>query len=293
MKNLRLHIVLLIGLVAISCSSEKKVFESTGEKKVKKEKQYVAVTKYNKLLKSNNSEAKFNAGVAYFDKKNYVKALGLFEDIISVYRGTSKASEVQYYYAFCSYNMGDYIVAGYQFRSFAKNFPDNEHTELCAYMGALCYYHNSPVYSLDQTDTETAINELQKFINQYPQSQYVAECNTKLDELRGKLEYKSYNSAMLYYHMGNYKSAIVAFGSHIKDYPDTKYNEEFTFLIMKAYYLLAVNSIESKKQERFKAAIDNYAKFAERFPKSEYSEEAEKIYTESAKHLEKYKKSTS
>jgi len=157
----------------------------------------------------------------------------------------------------------------------------------------LCYYHNSPPYSLDQSDTETAINELQRFVNQYPQSEHVADCNAKLDELRGKLQYKSYENAMLYYKMANYKSAIVAFNSHIKDFPDTEHNEELAFLIIKSYYLLAINSVESKKQERFKAAIDNYVKFVERFPKSLYIREAEKIYMESAKHLEKYKKSTS
>jgi len=293
MNKLRIHIVLLISAIVFSCNSEKKVFESTSNKKAKKEKKAIAVTKYNKLLRSNNSEAKYKAAVEYFDKKSYTKALTLFEDILSIYRGTSREPEVQYYYAFCSYNMGDYIVAGYQFRTFSKKFPINEHAEICSYMGALCYYHNSPVYSLDQTDTETAINELQRFVNQYPQSEHVADCNAKLDELREKLQYKSYESAMLYYNMANYKSAIVAFKSHIKDFPETKHNEELNFLTIKSYYLLAINSIESKKQERFKAAIDNYVKFVERFPKSIYSKEAERIYTESLKHLEKYKKSTS
>jgi outer membrane protein assembly factor BamD len=293
MKKLPLHIIFLISVIAFSCHSEKKVFESTSEKKAKKEKKGVALSKYNKLLKSNNAEAKYNAGVDYFNKKNYSKAIGLFEDVISVYRGTSKAPEVQYYYAFCSYNMGDYIVAGYQFRTFSKNFPNNEHAELCVYMGALCYYHNSPAYSLDQSETETAINELQKFVNQFPQNENVPECNKKLDELREKLEYKSYKSSMLYYNMGRYKSAIVAFNSHIKDFPETKYNEELAFLTMKCYYLLAVNSVESKKHERYKAAIDNYVKFVARFPKSDYLKEAEKIYTESSKFHERHKKLTS
>jgi len=293
MKKLRLPILLLISVIVFSCNSEKKVFESTKDKKTKKERTSIAVTKYNKLLRSNNSEAKYNAAVAYFEKKSYIKALALFEDVLPVYRGTSRAPEVQYYYAFCNYNMGDFIVAGYQFRTFSKNFPNNEHAELCAYMGALCYYHNSPPYSLDQSDTETAIEELQRFVNQYPQSEHITDCNAKLDELREKLQLKSYENAMLYYNMGNYKSAIVAFSSHIKDFPDTKHNEELAFLTIKSYYLLAINSVESKKQERFKAAIDNYVKFVERFPNSLYIKEAEKIYMESLKHLEKYKKSTS
>lgn len=295
MGKFLLQIILIMSIVVFSCNSEKKVYDPSAYKKTSKAKSSssLAISKYNKLLKGNNSEAKFNAAVAYYENKDYSKALGLLEDVISVYRGTDKASEVQYYYAFCSYKMGDYIVAGYQFRTFAKNFPSNERAELCAYMSALCYYQNSPVYSLDQSETETAINELQRFSNQYPNSEHVAECNAKLDELRGKLEYKSYKSALLYFNIGYYKSAIVAFNIHLKDYQDSKHAEELTFLTVKCWYLLGINSVESKKQERFKAVIDNYVKFVEAFPKSLYLKEGEKMYSESLKQLEKYKKSTS
>lgn len=264
---------------------------SLGKKKNKDKKAKEAgfvLTKYNKLLKSNDSEAKYTAAVNYFEKKDYQKALLLFEDLLTVYRGTPRAAEVQYYYAFCSYNTKDYIIAGYQFKSFVKNFPDNEHTEFCAYMNASCYYYNSPPYSLDQTDTEAAIKEFQHFMNIYPKSEYVKDCNEKLDILRGKLERKSYENAMLYYNISNYKSAIITFENHLKDFPETKHTEECSFLTLKSYYLLAKNSIETKKYERFKITIDSYVKFAEKFPNSIYQREAEKIYSNALQQLEKY-----
>lgn len=285
--NITFVLFLLLGFA--SCS-EKKVYESTS--KEKKKKSGITIGKFNKLVKSTDIDAKYAAAVKYFKKEDYTKALTLFEELMSVFRGTAKAEEVHYYYAYCNYNLDDYIVAGYHFRNFVKTFPGSIHTEECAYMNAYCFYLSSPTYSLDQVDTKLAIKEFQRFTNQYPKSTRIAECNTMLDKLRGKLERKSYENAMLYYNMVDYKAAVVAFGNHTKDFPESKHVEELNYLTIKSYYLLALNSIESKKQERFKAAVDTYLKYVDTFPKGGYLKEAEMIYSSALKNLEKYNKPT-
>lgn len=285
--NITFVLFLLLGFA--SCS-EKKVYESTS--KEKKKKSGLTIGKFNKLVKSTDIDAKYAAAVKYFKKEDYTKALTLFEELMSVFRGTAKAEEVHYYYAYCNYNLDDYIVAGYHFRNFVKTFPSSIHTEECAYMNAYCFYLSSPTYSLDQVDTKLAIKEFQRFTNQYPKSTRIAECNTMLDKLRGKLERKSYENAMLYYNMVDYKAAVVAFGNHTKDFPESKHVEELNYLTIKSYYLLALNSIESKKQERFKAAVDTYLKYVDTFPKGGYLKEAEMIYSSALKNLEKYNKPT-
>lgn len=285
--NITFVLFLLLGFA--SCS-EKKVYESTS--KEKKKKSGLTIGKFNKLVKSTDIDAKYAAAVKYFKKEDYTKALTLFEELMSVFRGTAKAEEVHYYYAYCNYNLDDYIVAGYHFRNFVKTFPGSIHTEECAYMNAYCFYLSSPTYSLDQVDTKLAIKEFQRFTNQYPKSTRIAECNTMLDKLRGKLERKSYENAMLYYNMVDYKAAVVAFGNHTKDFPESKHVEELNYLTIKSYYLLALNSIESKKQERFKAAVDTYLKYVDTFPKGGYLKEAEMIYSSALKNLEKYNKPT-
>jgi len=292
LKQLKISIIAILLLSIVSCHNEKKVYESDANSG--KHKRFdVTLGKFNKLVKSSDMDAKYAAAVKYFDKEDYTKALTLFEELMSVYRGTAKAEEVNYYYAYCNYNLGDYLVAGYQFRNYAKMFPNSKHAEECAYMNAYCFYLNSPEYSLDQIDTKLAIKEFQRFTNQYPKSGRIPECNEILDKLRGKLEQKSYENAMLYYNMSDYKASIVAFSNHLKDFPDSKHVEELNYLTIKCYYLLALNSIESKKQERFKLAVDSYFKFVDTFPKSEYLKEAEMIYSSALKDLEKYNKPTS
>jgi outer membrane protein assembly factor BamD len=238
-------------------------------------------------------EAKYAAAIRYFEKEDYAHALTLLEELMSVYRGTTRAEEVHYYYAYCNYNLEDYLVAGYQFRNYVKTFPAGKHTEECAYMNAYCFYLNSPEYSLDQIDTKLAIREFQRFTNNYPKSEKIPLCNEILDKMRAKLDRKSYENAMLYYNMGDYRASAVAFGNHIREFPDSKHVEELNYLIIKSYYLLALNSIESKKQERFRSAVDTYIKFVDTYPKSEYLRSAESIYTSALKNLEKYNKPTS
>lgn len=295
MQKKVLYILLGLSLLFVfdSCNSEKKVYDSETTTKTRTKRNRMVVGKFNKLVRFGDSDTKYAAAVKYFEKGDYSRALILFEELMTAFRGTAKGEEVHYYYANCNYNLEDYILAGYHFRTFVKNYPDSKHVEFCAYMNAYCFYLSSPEYSLEQVDTYLAIKEFERFTTKYPKSEKIAESNEILDKLRGKLEKKSYESCMLYYNMTNYKAAIVAFANHIKDFSDTKHEEELKFLTIKSYYLLANNSIESKKQERYKSAIESYIKFVDMHPKSKYIKDAENIYSNALRNLEKYNKPTS
>ena len=47
----------------------------------------------------------------------------IYEELISAYRGTGRAADVYYKYAYCEYNLGDLIMANYRFRQFHQDFP--------------------------------------------------------------------------------------------------------------------------------------------------------------------------
>jgi outer membrane protein assembly factor BamD len=246
-------------------------------------------SKYDKLVKSTDLDKKYEAAMKYYEKGNYVKAITLLEELVSVYRGTAKAETILFYYAYTNYNLGDYILASYHFKNFVKTYPNSGHAEECAYMAAYCYYLNSPPYSLDQTDTRAAMREFQSFVNQYPKSLRLSGANEIIDKLRAKLEKKSYEIAKLYYHIGDYKASIYAFKNVLNDFPDTKYREELSYLIIKSSYLFAINSIDSKKEERLKSTIEAYHNFVDNFAQSSYAKDAESIYESAVKMKEKIK----
>jgi len=239
------------------------------------------------MLKSTDLEAKQAYAIKLYEKKKYYKALPLFEELITMFRGTKKSEMTYYYYAYTNYYLEDYETAAYDFGNFANSFPTSQFAEECAYMHSYCYYLDSPEYALDQTNTVKALNELQLFIDQYPHSSRIEECNKLIDKLRYKLETKDYENAKLYYHMEEYKSSYTAFRNLLKDYPATIYREESLFLSFKSAYLLAENSIESKKSERYSSALSAYSEFNSAYPESRYKKEADGILEDCKKRLEK------
>ncbi|MCB9185654.1 MAG: outer membrane protein assembly factor BamD [Flavobacteriales bacterium] len=244
---------------------------------------------YQKVLKSNDFDKKFDMAKLMYDNGKYQKAFPLLEELITVFRGTSRAEDVYYYYAYCNYHLGDYMLAGYHFDNFVRTFPRSIRAEDAQFMNAKCYFLDSPEPSLDQTSTYKAIDELQLFINKYPESEKVDECNDLIDRLRFKLETKSYNLAKLYYRVGEYKAAIFALRNTLEEYPDTKFREEIGFMILRSSYLLADNSIDEKKIKRFEQAIEECDQFVERFPRSKDLREAENIKENCKRELEKIK----
>ena len=56
---------------------------------------------------------------------------------------------------------------------FVKNYPKSSKLEESAYLSAHSHFLASPVYSLDQKDTQEAITALQNFLYKYPESDKV------------------------------------------------------------------------------------------------------------------------
>ena len=233
--------------------------------------------KYQKVLKSNDYEFKLAQAKVYYEKEDFNKAMPLFNELSSILRGTDKAEEVDYYYAYCNYSIGENLMAAYLFDRFFKTYTKSEHREESAYMIAFCYYLEAPIYSLDSKNTNKAIKQLQTFINQYPSSDRVEECNKLIDELRLKLSEKAFQNAKQYYTTEHYKSSIIALSNVLIDFPDTDKREEIRFLILDSSYLLAINSISIKKQERLEEVLELYEMFVDNYNDSIFLKEAKDI----------------
>lgn len=244
---------------------------------------------YQKLLKSGDYELKYKKAIEYYEKGDYTRALPLLEELVTVMRGTKRAEKIHYYFAQSNYQLEDLLLASYHFKDFARTYPQSEYAEEATYLSAYCFYLTSPPYSLDQANTISAIQEMQVFINLYPGSTHLQECNQIIDKLRLKLENKAYDISKLYYNTANYKAAMVALHNFRKDYPDSKYREDATYLELKSSHLLAINSIESKMPERLKTTQDLCVKYLDTFPKGKYNSSVEGIF-ETSKRMSSHNK---
>lgn len=230
-------------------------------------------SEFEKLRISNDTELVYKKAMQYYDNKDYYKAQILIEQIIGRYRGKKEAEELYFRYAYTHYYLSNYILAASYFQNFANTYLTSPLREEAAYMSAYCNYLQSPDYKLDQTFTLKAIDELQTFINTYPESKRADKANDLIDELRLKLENKAFHEATLYLDLRQYQAAIVSLQNILKDFPDTKNNEQIRYLIVKANYELALRSIYSKKENRFEQVQTSAELFKSKYPTSKYRKE--------------------
>jgi len=231
-------------------------------------------SKYQKLLKSTDYEEKYQMAFVYYHQGDFYRAIQLFDQVTPFFRGTDRAETIAYHYAYAHFNQKDYVLASFYFKRFSETFPRSKFVEESTFMSAYCKYLDSPVHSLDQTNTKEAIQELQLFINRFPTSERVAKANRLIDDLRDKLELKEMEIARLYFRMEFYNTAITAFKNILIEFPDTDFREEIMFTILKAHYNFASNSIDARKEERFRNALEAYDNFIAQFPASNFAREA-------------------
>jgi outer membrane protein assembly factor BamD len=248
----------------------------------------ISCSDYQKLLKSDDAELKYNKAVEYFDKGDFMRASTLFDAIATYYKGTDRSETVLNYIAKSYMGQKDYYSASEYFKTYVKTYPKGKYAAESKYMIGYCFYLDSPDARLDQTPTLNAISALQEFIDVYPESDKVPEANKLLDELTNKLAYKAYLNAKLYYDLGNYlgnnyESAVITAQNALKKYTSTKYREELIMLILDSKFEQAVQSVEEKKVERYRNAIDEYYNYINEYPTGKFRKQADKIFEESKK----------
>jgi outer membrane protein assembly factor BamD len=247
----------------------------------------VSCTGYNKVLKSDDYPAKFEMANQLYDDGQELRSITLYEQVYQRMPKTGEG-ELAYFRIGKAYYLGsDYYMAGYYLGQFSQRFASSPKAEEALFLSAMCSVQNSPEFSLDQNETDLAINDLQQFIDRFPASTLVDSCNSIIDGLRFKLEKKEFNSVKLYSKTENYRAAASAAVTFLSDYPMSQFNEEVSYLLVRNSYLLSKNSVESKKMERIDQTIERYRTFVASFPDSKYISAATSYYEEM--ELEKLK----
>ena len=243
---------------------------------------------YNKLLKSTDYEYKYEAAKNYFAKGQYNRSATLLNELITILKGTDKAEESLYMLGMSYYNQKDYQTAAQTFITYFNTYPRGTFTELARFHAGKSLFLDTPEPRLDQSSTYQAIQQLQMFMEYFPNSTKKQEAQDMIFALQDKLVLKELYSAKLYYNLGNYlgnnyESCVITAQNALKDYPYTDYREELSILILRARHEMAIYSVEDKKMDRYRETVDEYYAFKNEFPESKYLKEAEKIFNESQK----------
>ena len=150
--------------------------------------------------------------------------------------------------AYTYYHTGEYITASHYFSNFVSTFYNSKNKEEADFMAAYSHYKLSPNYKLDQSYSQKSIDAMQAFVNKYPDSKRLAECNKLMDEMRKNWKRKRTSKDCFYYKLGQYQSAVKSFEILLKDFPGSAFETEAKYLLVKSSFELAENSIEEKKK---------------------------------------------
>lgn len=248
----------------------------------------VGCSKFRKIQKSGDWKVKYEAALEYYENEDYHRTIILLEDILPIIRGTEEAELGNFYLAYSYYYQKQYILSAHHFDEFVRIYGRSEYVMEAAYMHAYSLYLQSPDFQLDQTVTYEAVTAMQKFINKYPASEYAPEADRIIDDMQRKLEKKAYEQCKLYYKLRRYKAALVVYDNFSKDFPDSDYNEEVSYLEIETSYDYAKESIQKRQEERYKNTVDFYLSFLEKYPNSKYLKDAEKIYADCIEEITKF-----
>ncbi|MDR1357343.1 MAG: outer membrane protein assembly factor BamD [Tannerellaceae bacterium] len=248
---------------------------------------------YNKVLKSTDYELKYTYAKKYFNAKQYTKSATLLEDLIVVLKGTNNAEESLYLLAQSYYGQKDYQTASQYFNTYYTTYPKGEYVELARYYSGYGLYLDSPDVRLDQAQTYKALEDLQLYLEYYPQSERAADAQDIMFELQEKLAYKELLATKLYYNLGphqayignNYLAGIITAQNALRDYPYSKYREDFIYLMLQSKYELALVSVDEKLQGRYRDVVDEYYNYVNEFPEGKYRRQAQRYFDYAGKRI--------
>lgn len=245
---------------------------------------------YNKILKSTDYELKYSYAKKYFNAKQYSKSATLLVNWLQSLKEQLMPRSPWYLLAQSYYGQKDYQTASQYFETYYTTYPKGEFTELSRFYSGYGLYLDSPDPRLDQSQTYKAIEQLQLYLEYYPQSERAEEAQNIMFELQEKLAYKELMATRLYFNLGtymgnNFQSCVITAQNALKNYPYSKYREEFMFLIIRAKYELALVSVEEKLQGRYRDVVDEYYNYMNEYPEGNYVKQVTKFYDYASKRI--------
>ncbi len=247
-------------------------------------------SEYQKALKSTETKVKYELAEKFYNEEDYKRANRLFEQIAPKYIGKPQGERVMFFFADSYFKTKNYYLSGFQFERFVRSYPNSDKIQEASFLGAKSYYNLSPVYSLDQTDTDKALQKLQLFINTYPESEFLEEANEMAKDLTTKKEKKLFQIAKQYNKIGEFNfpflvSAIAAFDNFITDNPGSVFTEDALYYRFEATTSLAFNSTSNKQVERLNEAKEAYDKLFKSFPETKFQKKANNLLARIDKQL--------
>jgi len=197
------------------------------------------------------AQEQLQAGMAFYDAKDYKKAIGDFDKVVRFYPNSIHAPIAQYYIGRSYENMEEYFHSYLAYQKVVDTYPHAKNREeiiMRQYNIGVMFYEGkkATVMGLPILPAiDKGIEIFERVINNSPYGEYADKSQFKMGE-----SYKKTN---------RFAEAAMAFQKLVNDYPKSNLVEQANYQVAECGYLASLGY--SYDQETTNAAIDKFEDF--------------------------------
>jgi outer membrane protein assembly factor BamD len=171
------------------------------------------------VVKNASADELYRQAEDLYQKKDYVRAVEVLENLKSGHPDFKKMAEVHLKIADGLFNNGAYDKAVARYSVFTELFPGNKEVPRAKYYTALAYFNQIKPTDRDSTAILGAANALKALVEDPQAGEWGKKADEKLQECRKMLAEKEWEKARTYVSMGKYQSARIAAKRVLDEYP--------------------------------------------------------------------------
>ena len=174
------------------------------------------------------------------NKKDFVDAAILFEDIERQYPYSKWSNQAQLMTSFCYYKSSMYNESLDSLERFIALYPGSKKISYAYYLRALNYFEQIKDVERDQSMTEKAKQAFYEVTTKYPDSQFTQDALDKIDIINDRLAAKEMEIARYYQFDHQWISAINRYNDILENYKTSVYTAESLHRLVEIYYSLGL-----------------------------------------------------
>ena len=228
MKNIIKILLIILGVLLISCSKEEKI----------------------SVLEEDNIEAQmieaFKEGYDELNKGDVIFAAKKFNEAELLYPQSDWAPKAALMAAYSWYSQSYYSDTIFEIERYLKTYPKHKNIDYAHFMLAMCYYE---IVVDEKRDLEPLLKAEKKFIfimDNFPKTDFAMDSKFKLDLIYDRLAGKEMFIGNHYLKKRKWIPAINRYKKVVEDYNTTIYVEEALHRLVEIHYKIGLTQ-ESKK----------------------------------------------
>lgn len=201
------------------------------------------------LLHELGPDELYDMGMTALADQDWDRAIRALTQMNARFPGDPRMEEVRFQLGVAYFGKKEYVSAAAEFVRLATDFPSGEYADDSRFKTCEAYYRLSPKPQLDQQYTQAAIEHCQALIAYFPSSEFTPRAQELVDDLHDKLAHKILLNGEYYYKRQAFDSSIIYFEELLRTYPRSRHAPQALLRLIQTYQRLGyAEELEATKE---------------------------------------------